>query len=73
MVLSAALALNLAYLIWYTGVQRLGGTRTAVYSYLTPIVAMLVASVWLGEPISGNQMVGAGAILTGLAVTRFGH
>ena len=73
MVLSAALALNLAYLIWYTGVQKLGGTRTAVYSYLTPIVAMLVASFWLGEPISGNQMVGAGAILTGLAVTRLAH
>jgi len=71
MVLSAALALNLAYLIWYTGVQRLGGTRTAMYSYLTPIAAMLVAAAWIGEPISANQVVGAGAILTGLAVTRF--
>lgn len=72
-VLSAALALNLAYLIWYTGIQKLGGTRTAVYSYLVPIVAMLVAAVWLGETVSGNQIVGAAAILTGLAVTRFAH
>lgn len=73
MTLSAVLALNLAYLIWYTGVQRLGGTRTSVYSYLTPIVAMIVAAIWLGEPISGNQMVGAGTILTGLVITRLAH
>ncbi len=71
MLVSAVLAVNLAYLIWYTGVQKLGGTRTAVYSYLTPIVAMIVAALWLGEPVSGNQMIGAGAILTGLVITRF--
>jgi drug/metabolite transporter (DMT)-like permease len=71
MVASAVFALNLAYLIWYTGVQQLGGTRTAVYSYLTPIVAMIVAATWLGEPISGNQVIGACGILTGLVVTRF--
>jgi len=70
---SAVLALNVSYLIWYTGLQRLGGTRTSVYSYLTPIVAMIVAAIWLGEPISGNQMTGAGAILAGLVITRFSH
>ena len=70
MVASAVLALAVAYLIWYTAVQRLGSSRTAVYSYLTPIVAMLVAAVWLGEPVTGNQAAGAGAILTGLMITR---
>lgn len=70
MTLSAVLALSAAYLIWYTAVQRLGSSRTSAYSYLTPIVAMLVAAFWLGEPISGNQAAGAGAILTGLALTR---
>ena len=70
MTLSAVLALSAAYLIWYTGVQRLGSSRTSMYSYLTPIVAMLVAAVWLGEPISGNQAAGAAAILAGLLVTR---
>ena len=43
MVASALLALNLSYWIWYTGLKRLGGSRTSVYSYLTPIVAMIVA------------------------------
>jgi drug/metabolite transporter (DMT)-like permease len=71
MLTSALLALNLSYWIWYTGLQRLGGSRTSVYSYLTPVIAMVVAAVWLGEPISGNQIAGAGAIFGGLLITRF--
>jgi drug/metabolite transporter (DMT)-like permease len=70
---SALLALNLSYWIWYTGLKKLGGSRTSVYSYLTPVVAMVVAAVWLGEPISANQIAGAGAILAGLLITRFGN
>lgn len=68
---SAVLALNVSYWIWYTGLQKLGGSRTSVYSYLTPIVAMIVAAIWIGEPISSNQVAGAAAIFTGLLITRF--
>jgi len=68
---SALLALNLSYFIWYTGLKKLGGSRTSVYSYLTPVVAMIVAAVWLGEPVSANQITGAGAVFAGLLITRF--
>ena len=68
---SAFLALNVSYWIWYTGLKKLGGSRTSVYSYLTPIVAMIVAAIWLGEPISVNQIAGAAAIFAGLLITRF--
>lgn len=68
---SALLALNLSYFIWYTGLKKLGGSRTSVYSYLTPVVAMIVAAVWLAEPISASQIAGAGAIFSGLLITRF--
>jgi drug/metabolite transporter (DMT)-like permease len=71
MLSSALLALNLSYWIWYTGLKRLGGSRTSVYSYLTPVVAMVVAAIWLGEPISANQVTGAAAIFAGLLITRF--
>ena len=71
MLTSALLALNLSYWIWYTGLKKLGGSRTSVYSYLTPVVAMIVAAVWLAEPISSNQLAGAGFIFTGLLITRF--
>lgn len=73
MAASATLALNLSYWIWYTGLQKLGGSRTSVYSYLTPIVAIVVAAIWLGEPVSTNQLAGAGAIFAGLLITRFVH
>jgi len=71
MLVSALLSLNLSYWIWYTGLQRLGGSRTSVYSYLTPIVAIIVAAIWLKEPISSNQIAGAAAIFAGLLITRF--
>jgi drug/metabolite transporter (DMT)-like permease len=70
MIGSAVLALSVSYLIWYTALQRIGSTRTSVYSYLTPVIAMVVAYFWLGEPIAGHQMLGAAAILTGLIITR---
>ena len=71
MALSSLLALAFAYMIWYTGVKRMGSSRTAVYSNLTPIVAMLVAAVWLSEPIGAMQLFGAATILGGVFITRF--
>ncbi|MFN2447137.1 MAG: EamA family transporter [Vicinamibacterales bacterium] len=46
---SAVLALAVAYMIWYTGVQQIGSSRTAIYSNLTPVVAMLVATLVAGR------------------------
>lgn len=71
MALSSLLALAFAYMVWYTAVQRIGSSRTAIYSNLTPIVAIAVAAVWLGEPVTLVQLAGAATILTGLFITRF--
>jgi len=70
MTASAVFALAFAYLIWYTSVQRAGSTRTAAWSNVTPVVAMCIAAVWLGEPIAINQVIGSLAIFTGLFITR---
>lgn len=67
---SAAFSMALAYIIWYTGVQRIGSSRTAIYSNLTPIVAMIVGYLWLAEPVTNPQLLGAAAILAGVSVTR---
>lgn len=69
---SAVFALGIAYLIWYTAVQRIGNARTSVYSNLVPLVAMAIAVVWLGESLDVTRIAGAVAILTGLALTRRG-
>jgi drug/metabolite transporter (DMT)-like permease len=70
LIYSAALAFVVAYLIWYTGVQRLGNSRTSLYSNLVPIVAMTVAAIWLAEPLTVRKLLGAAAVLCGLALTR---
>lgn len=64
------LSIGLAYLLWYRGVQRLGNNRTAVYSNLVPVAALLTAWLWLGEVPSPLQLVGAGVILAGLTAAR---
>ena len=63
MALSSLLALAFSYMVWYTAVQKIGSSRTAIYSNLTPIVAMIVAAIWLGERIELSQIIGAATIL----------
>ena len=70
LVASSLLALTVAYLIWTTAVQRIGSARTSVYSNLTPVVAMAIGAVLLGERVSRWQLAGATLILTGVAVAR---
>jgi drug/metabolite transporter (DMT)-like permease len=59
-----------AYVIWYSAVQKLGGSRTAVYSNITPLVAMVVAAIWLGEPLTLPKLAGAAAVIAGVAITK---
>ncbi len=59
-----------AYLVWYFGVARIGPTHTAVYSNLTPVAALVVAYLALGEPVGGLQLIGVLAILGGIYLVR---
>jgi len=70
-VASAVLALNLAYLIWYTAVQRIGNARTSMYSNMVPVTAMALAWAVLGERIEPVQVAGAVAIVSGVLLTRW--
>lgn len=63
-------ALVVAYLIWYRGIKLLGPTRTAMYSNLQPVIAVLVAWVALGEVPTPAQGAGAAAVMAGLLLTR---
>jgi drug/metabolite transporter (DMT)-like permease len=67
------LAIGLAYIFWYGGVQKLGNSRTAAYNNLTPIVALAAAWLWLGEVPAPLQILGAVAVLTGLTLARRGR
>ena len=70
LVASAVLSMCVANVIWYSAVQRIGSTRTAVYSNMTPLVAMFVAATLLDEPMTRSKLIGAVVILLGLGLTR---
>ena len=67
---SGLIALVVGYLFWYRGVRLLGATRTAMYSNLQPLVAMLAAWALLGETPRAMQVMGALLIIGGLLLTR---
>jgi drug/metabolite transporter (DMT)-like permease len=72
-VLSGVLALNVAYLIWYTSVQRLGSAKTALYSNVVPVAAMFFAWAALGESLDATKIGGAALILSGVFISRIGR
>lgn len=69
---SGLFAIALAYLIWSYGVRKIGSTRTALYSNITPIIAVLVAWPALGESPKPGQLAGALVIFAGIYLVRHG-
>lgn len=69
-VYAGVLAISLAYLLWNRGVRQIGSARTAAYSNLVPVVALITAWIALGENPTPLQLVGTGAILIGVTMTR---
>jgi drug/metabolite transporter (DMT)-like permease len=60
----------ISYLLWYRAIGELGATRTLVYSYLIPIVAVLVAVLTLGEEFTALHALGALIVFVGIALAR---
>jgi drug/metabolite transporter (DMT)-like permease len=69
---SSVLSLVVAYLLWNRSVKAIGGTRTAIYMCLTPVVAVFGAWLLLGEQPHPLQAVGAVFIIAGVLLTRTG-
>lgn len=72
LVYSGLFAIAVAYIIWSYGVRKIGSTRTAIYSNITPIVAILVAWAALGESPTLGQLAGAVVIFAGVYLVRHG-
>lgn len=64
------LSLVVAYLLWNTSVRSVGGSRTAIYMCVAPLVAGVVAWVLLGERPVPLQAAGAIFIVGGVLLTR---
>ena len=70
---SALFAIAICYIIWHASVKRVGNSKTAIYGYITPVFAMLFASIIISERITLFQIGGALIILVGVYLTRSGY
>ena len=66
---SACLALVVCYVLYNRAVQGIGTARTAIYNCLTPLVAMMIAWLSLGEVPSAVQFAGVALVIGGVLVS----
>ena len=59
---------GLAYLLYFSGLQKLSGQSVALISYLDPVSALLFSAILLREAMTPVQMIGAVFIIGGAMV-----
>ena len=57
---------GLAYIAWYDALQALTTAQTGVFLYIEPLVAVIVAFLILGEPVTAALLIGGAIILLGV-------
>jgi drug/metabolite transporter (DMT)-like permease len=67
---SALLAIVFSYVIWNMGVQKIGGSRTSLYTNLIPVIGAGAAAIFLGEALTPLKIAGAAIIFFGLHLGR---
>lgn len=61
---------GLAYLLYYRLIQRIGPARSSTVTYLIPVFGVLLAWLFLGEPLTWNMLVAGVLILGGVAFSQ---
>lgn len=69
---STLLSLVAAYILWSRAVQRIGPSRAALFTCITPLVATLVAMALLGERPTVAHLLGGGLIIGGVVLGNVG-
>lgn len=69
---STALSLLAAYILWTRAVLRIGASRAALYTCLTPLVATTIAMAILDEQPTWVHLAGGGLIVSGVLLGRGG-
>ncbi len=57
------MSIGLAYMLYYEGLKRAGGTKSAIYLLMQAVVAMILGVALLGEDLGPVALVGALLIL----------
>ncbi len=59
------------FLSWNFGLRTIGPIKSSFYLYLSPIITIAVAFLFLGERMSRTDAVGTGLILAGLLISEY--
>jgi drug/metabolite transporter (DMT)-like permease len=68
---SGMLSSGVSNVVVMNGVKVVGPTRTAAMQFLVPALAVVLAAVFLDEPIRAGQVVGGVVIVAGVLLTRW--
>ncbi len=72
-VLYMSLALSgVVYVLWYWLLKHMDASRVAVYHNVQPIIATVVAYLFLGEVITVTFIIGGGIVLAGVIISEIG-
>ncbi len=69
---SGILSIGVGNVIWNSGVQKLGTSRTAIYTYLEPVVAATAAIIFLREAFSLWFVIGTILVFGGVILVKKG-
>ena len=65
-----ALGTVAAFIWYYQGIQAVGPSRTAVFTNLVPVAAVLLSALILKEPILISMLVGGALCIFGVSLTN---
>jgi drug/metabolite transporter (DMT)-like permease len=57
-----------AYLLWFRGVARVSGGTAGVFTAVMPVAAVALSHIFLDEPFTDSNLLGAGLILAAILI-----
>lgn len=64
------LASALCFVLWNVACKSLGVVKATIGLYLSPIVGVIFAAIFLGERVTLMELVGGGVIVMGVALAN---
>ncbi len=65
-----ALGTGIAFLVFYSLIERVGATNATMVTYLVPVVAVIAGVAILNERLSPAALVGGGVVVLGIYLTQ---
>jgi drug/metabolite transporter (DMT)-like permease len=70
MLIQTILGAFISYLAWMWLIGRYPATKISGFVFLTPLFALLVGSLWLGEPLTLPLMLGLACVAVGMLLVN---